>query len=200
MADTVGKGLQAALIAAGLHAIFHTSAESPLSESVAAADRYLRRFLSDSSFVTFAAVELDPLSRRGLCVNCGHPPIFAVSSAGTRELPGGNHLPLGLGLEKVKCVPMTLGPGEWIVGYTDGLTELSDPSGEFLGIERLQQLLAKECAGTDAGPAEAIAARITASLDAYGGNRRADDDRTFFIARPAISIDGGPSGSGETQE
>ena len=188
IADASGKGVQAALITAGLHAIFHSAgrAPSPLPELIAAADRYLRDFLPPTSFVTLAAVVLDPRTGAGVSVNCGHPPLLAVGPGGAvRELLGGDNYPLGVaeGDGPVESVELALGRDEYLVGFTDGVSELADPDGRMLGIAGVHGLVAR--AGPSAGEpaAEALVERISASLCAYQSGSPACDDRTLLVAR-----------------
>jgi phosphoserine phosphatase RsbU/P len=187
VADAAGKGMQAALITAGLHAIFHTQgrAASTLPEVVAAADQYLKTFLPDGSFVTFAALQLDPRTGEGVCVNCGHPPMIAVDASGAlRQIEGGaGNLPLGLCEMPVESAAVRIDPGEWILGYTDGLTEMRNAEGEMLGLERLHEEAARLCGGAGSCVAEMLAQQLGEWLDQYRGVATAGDDRTLLVAR-----------------
>lgn len=187
VADAAGKGMQAALITAGLHAIFHTQgrAASSLPDVIAAADQYLKTFLPDGSFVTLAALQLDPRTGEGVCVNCGHPPMIAVDSAGAlRPIDGGaGNLPLGLCEMPIESAPMRIEPGDWLLGYTDGLTEMRNAAGEMLGLERLHEAISRLCADPGSCAAETIAQRVGEWLDQYRGPATAGDDRTLLVAR-----------------
>jgi sigma-B regulation protein RsbU (phosphoserine phosphatase) len=186
IADVSGKGMHAALVTAALHAVTHTSARSgcDLLETMVAANRHLNAFLPGGSFVTAVAMLLDPKTRSGACINCGHPPVFAASTGAiVREIPGGENPPLGILEDAPGCDSFELSPGEWIVLYTDGLTEMRNPSGEMLGIEPLRKQVGRICAAKSTGPATEFADELTRFLDAYHGEAMADDDRTFLVAR-----------------
>ena len=186
IADVAGKGMQAALTAASLHATFHTTARMlmPLAGMVAAVNRHFQEFLPDSSFVTAAALLFDPRTGDGECVNCGHPPVMLVDRGGNvREVAGGDNQPLGVLEDEVVSLPFHLEPGEWAVMYTDGLTEMSNDAGEMLGTKPLSDHLARLCAGREDCTAEELAQRLTAWLDEYRGGAPVGDDRTFLIAR-----------------
>jgi len=186
VADAAGKGMQAALITAGLHAIFHTQGRSSASlpEVVAAADQYLKTFLPDTSFVTLSAILFDPRSGEGCCVNCGHPPVIAVDVAGeARWIEGGENLPLGLCEGGVAAMPVEIRPGEWIFAYTDGLSEMFNESGEMLGLDRLQEQFQSLCGSSGDCAAEDLAANLGTWLDEFRGSAPIGDDRTLLIAR-----------------
>ena len=188
VADAAGKGMQAALIIAGLHAVFHTQGrtEAPLPEVVGAADRYLRTFLPDGSFVTFTALLLDPTGTEGVCVNCGHPPMVAVNARGeVRSLEGGDNLPLGLCTGPVESQPVQIGPGEWVIGYTDGLSELCNADGKMLGIAGLHAQFSRLSVNPNLVTADSLAQALGDWLDEYRGPGPASDDRTLLVARRA---------------
>lgn len=187
VADAAGKGMQAALITAGLHAIFHTQGrtDSGLTDVVAAADQYLKTYLPDGSFVTFTALQVDPQTGAGVCVNCGHPPIVVVDGSGaSRPIDGGDgNLPLGLCELPIASAAVQIRPGEWVLGYTDGLTELSNAEGEMLGLERLHEEMGRVGRECGSCAADALAGRLGVWLEGYRGAATARDDRTLLVAR-----------------
>ncbi len=65
--------------------------------------------------------------------------------------------------------------------YTDGLTELCDPTGNMLGINGLSGRL-KTIFSLSPGAPE-VADALTRELDAIQGQRIPDDDRTFLLAK-----------------
>jgi hypothetical protein len=195
IADVAGKGMQAALITSSIHATLHTTARMglPLSGMAAAVNEHLREFLPEASFVTAAAMLLDPRTGDGQCVNCGHLPVLAVSGDGrVREIDGGENPPLGVLEEAVQSGAFHLDAGEWAVLYTDGLTEMQDPSGKMLGMRPLAEKLGALCSTGENCTAEELAVRLTAWLDSYRGNAPSSDDRTFLIARRIASPQNAP--------
>jgi serine phosphatase RsbU (regulator of sigma subunit) len=186
IADVAGKGMQAALTASSLHATLHTTARMglPLSGMVAAVNEHYLEFLPEASFVTAAALLFDPRTGEGQCVNCGHLPALIVSRDGTvREVDGGDNQPLGVLEGAVQSSGFHVGVGEWAVLYTDGLTEMTNPAGEMLGMKRLNHHLGTLCSANENCSAEELARRLTDWLDDYRGSAPVSDDRTFLIAR-----------------
>ena len=186
IADVAGKGMQAALTAASLHATFHTTARMglPLSGMVAAVNQHFQEFLPEASFVTAAALLFDPRTGEGQCVNCGHLPVLVVNKDGTvREIDGGDNQPLGVLEGAVQSSGFHIDVGEWAVLYTDGLSEMSNPAGQMLGVRPLSARLGRLCAESEHCTAEELAKRLTDWLDEYRGSAPPTDDRTFMIAR-----------------
>lgn len=184
--DTAGKGMQAALITAGLHSIFHTQGRSraTLTEVVDAANRYLRTYLDDSSFVTLTAVQLDPRTGRGTCVNCGHPPMLLVGPGGAwHAMAGGENFPLGVDDAPPNGVEVEIPPDHWLIAYSDGLSEMRNAGGQMLGCEALHGQIAHFCSESQPRTAEDIAGSLSAWLDAYRGGASPEDDRTLLVAR-----------------
>lgn len=199
IADAAGKGMQAALITSGLHAVFHTLGRNdcPLAEVVSAANRYLHAYLPDGSFVTLCATLLDPSSGEGTCVNCGHPPILVLDSSGNmRAIGGGTNFPLGLCDGIVETVGFRLDPGEWLIGYTDGLSEMFNDRQEMLGSDLLVKELVRQCADSGCN-ANQLADRINTWLDEFRGPASVADDRTFLVARRKSEIHRGEAENAE---
>jgi len=187
IADVSGKGMQAALVTAAIHAVFHTLArtDASLADVAAAANRHLRTFLPEGGFATLACVQLDPATGAGECVNCGHPSVLVAGGAtAVRLVRGGDHLPLGLAEDELlTSEPFELGAGECLVLHTDGLSELRDRSGAMLGLEVLRERFAASCAASNGRAAEEVVADISDWLRELAAGAAATDDQTFLVAR-----------------
>lgn len=191
IADVSGKGLPAALITSSLHSMVHGGLEAgtELSRVIHALNNHLCRYLDDRSFVTLAAVAMDPSTGQIECLNAGHlPPLIFSSDGGMRRLPNAQNLPLGV---QSSSAPLStsahrIQPDELLAMYTDGLTELPDHQDRMLGLERLGGIL-RDLYPYDSSAAprkvESVASRLNQTLDKYLGDRLPHDDRTFLLAR-----------------
>jgi sigma-B regulation protein RsbU (phosphoserine phosphatase) len=74
---------------------------------------------------------------------------------------------------------VALGPGDWLLIFTDGLVEAVNTRGEEFGEERVIPLLNT---GSDRSPAELLK-QITSSLDVFVGNTPQHDDVTALLVK-----------------
>src|SRR5205085_12143514 len=73
--------------------------------------------------------------------NAGHNPPLVLRASGTAEELGSTGVPLGLLPQATyRAGEVTLGPGDVLVLYTDGIAEANDPEGNEYGLERLKKL------------------------------------------------------------
>lgn len=189
VADVCGKGMPAALIAMSLRTMMRTGLQAMqgpagLADLLTTMRPQLNDCLQENSFVTMAAVLADPGSGALRCVNAGHPPPFIVNPEGElRELPCAENFPLGVMVEPIECRDEALAPGELLVMFSDGISELCNPAGEMLGVERFAREVAALYPTAADQPTAEIARQITGILDRYRSGRSADDDQTFLLAR-----------------
>ena len=71
-----------------------------------------------------------------------------------------------------------LRPGDLVVGYTDGVTEVLNPDGEEWGVEGLRKAVSE----TAAESADEIASAIFSSMDEFSRGCQTDD-ATVLVAR-----------------
>ena len=151
VADVMGKGIPAALVAAAtksnfLEALCHLTAMSRSGQlpepkeivTLAHADM-VRQLIDLESFVTLSYARLD-LNRGVLdLVDCGHTGMMVVrASTGLCEILHGDNLPLGIREGEIfDQIAVTFEPGDLFVFYSDGITEMRDPAGELYGADRL---------------------------------------------------------------
>lgn len=145
--DVAGHGISAALAA---NRIFsetraHLQVGAPLGEMLSRLNHFaLQTFNSSSFFFTFAAARLDPSARRMVFAGAGHPPCMVIRRGAEPQLLEARSMMLGA-LPNAVCYESTievdLEPGDRILLYTDGITEVFDERNEMLGIEGLQNFV-----------------------------------------------------------
>jgi sigma-B regulation protein RsbU (phosphoserine phosphatase) len=153
VADVMGKGVPAALLAAAtksnfLEALCHLIAVSRSDRmpepkeivTLAHADM-VRQLIDLESFVTLSYVRLDLARHRLELVDCGHTGMIAVrATSDTCEIVHGDNLPLGIREGEIfDQTQLSFASGDLFLFFSDGLTELRNPDGEPYGVDRLAE-------------------------------------------------------------
>jgi serine phosphatase RsbU (regulator of sigma subunit) len=186
MGDVCGKGLSAALVASSVHTMVHANirAGKDLSAVMADLNQYLLEDLHGSSFVTMACIAIDTRTGDFECINSGHPPAIIIGRDGQlRHLQSSENCPLGVDAAAPAGQRDRLARGDLLALFTDGLTELTNPADDMLGLDPLSEALRKIYLSEPNAPLPALAALVTGFLDDYQHGAMAIDDRTFLLAR-----------------
>jgi sigma-B regulation protein RsbU (phosphoserine phosphatase) len=133
-----------------------------------------------SHYATMACARVGSGGRVEIC-NAGHLPALVVGATGrvTRHDSGG--LPLGMfAAVDYPASQATLGPGEALVLFSDGLSETEDDSGAEFGVDRLAGLLAEVAAG---GPPAAVVEQCLGAIRAFRGPSAQQDDMTLMVVQ-----------------
>ena len=133
------------------------------------------------------AVAVDPITGDTECINAGHLAPVAVSETGqTRYLQSEVNTALGVGNFSVVSEKGRIRPGEVLVLYTDGLTELRNHAQEMLGSQKVAEVIRAGLLES-AASAEGIRDRIWRLADGFRGTRVRHDDTTFLVARLPVA-------------
>jgi serine phosphatase RsbU (regulator of sigma subunit) len=183
VADVMGKGVPAALFAATLHTLVHTTTEwthTP-SELLERMNRLLFHELSGvDMFITAQLVLVDFRRRQLVVASAGHCPLIVAGPAGELKTVSPDGLPLGilpnvtyeqevLPLEECSCALL----------YTDGLTEARNSHGELFGQERLSAWLRQNAAKRKT--AAELSENFLTELKSFQSQAGLSDDQTFLI-------------------
>lgn len=181
--DVAGKGIPAALLMAKLSsdARFCLLTNAEPARAVTGLNDLLYPHTSQMDrFVTLAAAVLDPAGHRVTLISGGHPsPLVyrradgSLTEAMPRDVPG---VPLGMleGYEYGAC-QVTLGPGDCLLFFTDGVTEAVDVRGEAFGLEGVEA--AVQAGGPMAAPA--LGERLIRAVKQHAAGRPPHDDITL---------------------
>lgn len=171
LADVMGKGMGAALIAASVRASLRTARDRPLLTAVKDLDDQMSEDLSHlHMFVTAVVADLDSATGRVALVDAGHSLAFVLRAEDAWEPIRSTGLPLGMGGDEPRVAArVTLGRGDALLICSDGLLDILDPEDPFGQV--LQAL-------REHGPEGAVSVGI-----ALARERKAPDDVTLMIIR-----------------
>ena len=181
VADVSGKGVPAALILSSLQATLraeagHGKTPEPVVRRV---NERLCANLNVGNFASLIYGQLDVERRLFRYVNAGHPVGLVLRSDGTIE-----HLDEGgllLGVERdaqYRMGAQSFAPGDLLLLYSDGVTDVLNDSDEEFGSTRLETLLRR----VGHLPTRSLLDSIVTSVEAFVGGAL-PDDITLLAAR-----------------
>ena len=151
VADVAGKGFGPSLIMATVKAVMPFVAVAAaagggggVEETLRELNRRLHADLDRREFVALAYARLDPGNGRVRFADAGLPsPVLLRRGEDPAELEvGGSRLPLGLRPQiAYRAAEITLGRGDRLLFYTDGIPEAPTAGGELLGYRALSRLV-----------------------------------------------------------
>ncbi len=184
LGDVAGKGVPAALLMAKLSsdARFSFLTEPDLGRAVSKLNDLLYEFTCQMDrFVTLTAAVMDPRTHVVTLVNAGHfsPLLFCQSTASlTDAVPKKTAgVPLGImeGYSFDSC-QVTLGPGDSLILFSDGLHDMLSPGNEAFGLPGIHSAVLEA-----SGPAtpRLIGERLLQAVMHHASGREAPDDLTL---------------------
>jgi HAMP domain-containing protein len=182
IADVSGKGVGAALLMSAFRASLMSQdiVAEPPDVLAARLNDFLHRSVDPGKFVTAFLASLDGRTGRLVFANCGHNPPMLLRADGSHEMLSAGGLILGIlpGGEFTSGTT-TLGPGDLLLLYTDGVTEGVDASGAQWGEERLLGVLRAR----SRRPCAELVRGIAEEVRAFEGEQGPADDITLLAAR-----------------
>ncbi len=185
VADVSGKGVPAALYMTMTKGILAAASRDPadLAGLASALNNQLYAAGRKKTFVTMAFGRLDVASRKLEYVRAGHNAIlWRRAGAKTCEY----HKPRGVGLgltasrlfdRTLEVETLALEAGDFVVFYSDGITEAMNTSLELFGGERLRDVVERN-AGLDAA---GLAQAILLDVRQFMGSEPPHDDMTLLV-------------------
>lgn len=193
--DVSGKGISAALLATLLQGIFYTTAsmDIALPSVFSRVNRYLCERSGDDRYAT---VFYGVLNQSGYFeyVNAGHvPPLIRRRSGAVEGLASAN-LPVGMFTEaEYSSASVNLAEGDFLVIYSDGVSEAANAHSELFEESRLRKLLEEFSGGT----VEELAEMIREGVKAFTAGAPQSDDITMltiqYKGRPKAGLGGSPT-------
>jgi sigma-B regulation protein RsbU (phosphoserine phosphatase) len=183
VADVSGKGVASAFFMAVTRTMLRNAAQGGLApaECIARVNEALCRENPIEMFVTALYAELEQATGVVRIVNAGHCEPIAVRAGGAAELVrrAGNP-PLGvMDGRKFAESSVTLGAGDTLFLYTDGVTEAADRGGEMFHVARLLEAV-RPLAGR---PAKELMLSVIAGVESFSAGALQADDITCLAVR-----------------
>jgi sigma-B regulation protein RsbU (phosphoserine phosphatase) len=183
LGDVSGKGVAASLLMSNLHATIRSLASVDLSveQLITRANRLFCQHTLDNHYATLVCGRATASGAIELA-NAGHWPV-ALVRGGRTEFIDSSGLALGMfcGSEYSRR-QVRLDRGDFLVLYSDGLTEARNPADEDYGMERL----AAHLSGLAARPgltARGLAAACVRDLVTFRAGAPPFDDLTVMVVR-----------------
>jgi sigma-B regulation protein RsbU (phosphoserine phosphatase) len=182
LADVSGHGFAASLYTVYLNALWHThkSLLSQPAELARTMHAKLATLISDDTrFATaiFGLVDLEEM-----CANltfAGGPTPLLFGADGKLRVLEGAGIPLGMPIDAVyEEQTVAIHPGDCLLAFTDGVTEITDVDGELLEVEGLVRIL-EEIGYPESRDFKALEEKLLTVSDRI----RFGDDLTFLEVR-----------------
>ncbi len=198
VADVCGKGVTAALFVALTRSLLRAASQAPwifqgrmvldaesvLTGALWLVNDYICREHADSNmFITLFYAVLNPASGSLSYVNAGHnPPLLVTDGGASIHETDAGALPVGImPSQSYEVLRTSIGPGERLVAFSDGITEAMDVAGEPYNDERLHAALRANAALETPALVDAIIAEV----DEYAAGAPQADDITLLIVTRA---------------
>lgn len=184
VADVTGKGVPASLLMATMRATLRANIQNNPNDIVQALRQVNGDIYRDSpvdKFITSIYCNLDYESHELSYVNSGHNPPYIVRANDHRieELDQGGVM-LGI-MEEIDLpkASLSIGKGDILMLFSDGVTEATNPSGELFSEERFEQWLLDH----NQLSAEEMKDALLKTLRDYADGSPQSDDITFIIVK-----------------
>jgi sigma-B regulation protein RsbU (phosphoserine phosphatase) len=182
VADVSGKGLAASLLMSTIQATLRAllGREASLAELACRTNELLFATTPGSKYATAALVLAYPASGECQYVSGGHTETLLLRADGQRVWMGATGVPLGLfpGMAWDE-LSFTLGAGDVLVLYSDGVSEAQTAVFDEFGPERLADIVQRQ----REQPAAAIVAASVAAIDVFVEGAPQFDDITLMVIK-----------------
>jgi sigma-B regulation protein RsbU (phosphoserine phosphatase) len=191
IADVTDKGMPAALFMALTRSILRASMDRPSTpaEGITHANQLICADATSGMFVTLFYARFTPESGQVTYVNAGHNPPLLYKRSGDQDHADGKGLLLplqrtGMALGVIEGFSyhqetIHLEPGDFILFYTDGVTDALNAGNQEFGTDRLEKVILDN---QDAPVAEIVAA-LESAVAEFIGSTSPFDDITIVAAR-----------------
>ena len=200
--DVMGKGLQSALVGAGIKQIIlkalaghRCQYEKDPCDQIDEIDdvshlskifteihnNSIEKLIDLEMFLTLCYARFNISNQTMSFIDCGHPKTIHVSRDNRKaSFLTGNNLPLGVEKNaQYKPIQVSISPGDILLFYSDGITEAEDTSEKFYGPEKLASLVSN---GIDLSPTQLVI-KVEEEVRNHTGVQSFTDDFTCIAVK-----------------
>ncbi len=184
--DVTGHGVSAGLMMTMVNSLVAVFADMCNSayEVIVNVNKYIKKHVKKAMFMTMVMLCFDNKTKKLTFVGAGHEHILIYRHAtGVVEAILSGGLALGMVPDNSKVVKereIILEDGDFVILYTDGITEARNTTEELYGLERLKAAV-KEYASQYS--AEGVNYHIAKDVTAFMGTHVQDDDMTLIVIK-----------------
>ena len=179
VADISGKGIPAALLASMLQGVFSATAGMDIPQHMVASrvNKYLQERSSDDRYATLFYGVIEPEGRIEY-INAGHVPAMVRTATGQVYTLSSDNFPLGMfDFADYHSAQAMLQPGDFLVIYSDGISEARNMKEELYGEQGLRELLLK----FDGTSLDDLTKAILSDVRVFTGGAPQSDDMTLLL-------------------
>lgn len=182
ISDVSGKGVPASLVMVMIRTVFTTyikRKDIDCASVVRAINDSLSADFAIDKFATLFFMIYDRKTEELSFSNAGHGPLFCYRASQNQcTRTGVDGVPIGI-MEEVeyKQAKIKLYPGDMVILYTDGVTEMRNPDKEEYGLVRLRKLLIEN----HTLQADQFAALLVEDVDSFRNGASQHDDMTMLV-------------------
>lgn len=181
LADVSGKGLPASLIVSDFHTGYQllVQLDDPIELSFNKLNAHLTETLVTGKFITVFAVRIIPGEDRLEYIVAGHPPPYIIRANGEIEELSRTGPVLGLIEVPFSKGEIEMYPGDILLAFSDGFSEVHDASEELYGEDRMAKFVQEFRTESLAS----IHERLKADVDRFRDDIPLPDDMTINLIR-----------------
>lgn len=184
--DVTGHGVSAGLMMTMVNSLVAVFADvcNSAFEVIVNVNKYIKKHVKKAMFMTMVMLCFDNKTKKLTFVGAGHEHILVYRhGAGTVEAILSGGLALGMVPDNSKVIKereIILEDGDFVILYTDGITEARNSAEELYGLERLKAAV-KEYASQYS--AEGVNYHIAKDVTTFMGTHKQDDDMTLIVMK-----------------
>ncbi len=181
LADVSGKGLPAALIVSDFHTGYHllSQTDDDLETLFNKLNEHLTDTLVVGRFITVFALRIAADGSSCKYVVAGHPPPFVIRANGESEELERTGPVLGLAPIPFRQGEVQLNPGDLLLAFSDGYSEVQNAAEDLFGEERMMRYVQEH----QSAPLQEIHRGLGEAVDRFREDEPLPDDMTILLVR-----------------